>query len=77
MSTTTNITHPDGTTVSVTTTAGGGGAGGTLAKYYTMTGAANPVIVDLAAGELGVDLSSVYREVDLMGMENRNPVSGA
>ena len=39
MSTTTNITHPDGTTVSVTTTAGGGGAGGTLAKYYTMTGA--------------------------------------
>ena len=40
---------------------------------YTMLGAPNPVIVDLAAGELGVDLSGVDREVDLMGMENRNP----
>jgi hypothetical protein len=42
--------------------------------YYTMTGVPNPVIVDIAAGELGVDLSGVNREVDIMGSENRSPV---
>ena len=30
-------------------------------------------IVDLAAAELGIDLASVRKEVDLPGMENRSP----
>ena len=45
-----------------------------LCSYYTMTGAPNPIIVDVAAAELGVELAPVYKEVDLMGMENRSPV---
>lgn len=71
--TTTVITHPDGTKIETTTSAGMPKTPGTLAVYYTMTGAPNPIIVDVAAAELGVDLAPVYKEVNLMGMENRSP----
>jgi hypothetical protein len=62
------------TTETTTVTEAVPSGGDTLAYYYTMTGAPNPVIVDLAAEELGVDLAPVYKEVDLLGMENRSPV---
>jgi glutathione S-transferase len=42
-----------------------------IKAYYTMTGAPNPQIVDLAAAELGVDLKEVTVEVDLVGLKNR------
>ena len=71
--TTTVVKHADGTTISCTTTQSGSGAAPKLKVYYTMTGAPNPQIVDLAAAELGIDLASVRKEVDLPGMENRQP----
>ena len=48
-------------------------SGSPIKVYHTMTGAPNPQIVDLAAAELGIDLKSVIKEVDLPGGENRNP----
>jgi hypothetical protein len=46
--TTTTITHPDGTSIStVTATAAAGGPTAKLKTYYTMTGAPNPQIVGL------------------------------
>ena len=70
MSTTTTITHPDGTVVTCTTSSL---VSPKMLTYYTMTGAPNPQIVDLAAAELGIDIASVKKEVDLPGMENRSP----
>ena len=70
---TTTTTTAAGATTTTTTTVTTAAKQSPIKCYHTMTGAPNPQIVDLAAAELGIDLKSVIKEVDLPGGENRNP----